>query len=38
MKKFDERFMRGLIETDASQSKKSAIVELKNMKPTYDVF
>lgn len=38
MKKFDERFMRGLIETDASQAKKSALVELKTIKPSYDVF
>jgi hypothetical protein len=30
--------MRGLIEIDSSQAKKSAIVELKAQKPTYDVF
>lgn len=38
MKAFDDRFMKGLTETDQSQAKKSAVVELRVKRPTFDVF
>ena len=35
---YNERMMRGLVETDSSQVKKSAIGEIKAYKPRFNVF
>ena len=38
MKIFDNRCLHGIIENVDSQTKHSAIVEIKSFKPVFDVF